>query len=50
MAYAVIGGLFVATLLTLLFLPALYVAWFGSRNREKTRNWACGNRCRLSRN
>ena len=28
MAYAVIGGLIVATLLTLLFLPALYVAWF----------------------
>ena len=28
MAYAMIGGLFVATLLTLLFLPALYVAWF----------------------
>jgi multidrug efflux pump subunit AcrB len=28
MAYAVIGGLMVATLLTLVFLPALYVAWF----------------------
>jgi multidrug efflux pump len=28
MAYAIIGGLFVVTLLTLLFLPALYVAWF----------------------
>ena len=28
MAYAIIRGLFVATLLTLLFLPALYVAWF----------------------
>ena len=28
MAYAIIGGLFVATLLTLLFLRALYVAWF----------------------
>jgi multidrug efflux pump subunit AcrB len=28
MAYAIIGGLFVATLLTLFFLPALYVAWF----------------------
>jgi len=28
MAHAVIGGLFVAALLTLLFLPALYVAWF----------------------
>jgi Cu/Ag efflux pump CusA len=29
MAYAVMGGLVVATLLTLVFLPALYVVWFG---------------------
>jgi len=28
MAYAVMGGLVVATLLTLAFLPALYVTWF----------------------
>jgi multidrug efflux pump len=28
MASAVMGGLVVATLLTLVFLPALYVAWF----------------------
>ncbi len=28
MAYAVMGGLIVATLLTLVFLPALYAAWF----------------------
>lgn len=28
MAHAVMGGLAVATLLTLVFLPALYVAWF----------------------
>ncbi len=28
MAYAVIGGLLVATMLTLIFLPALYVTWF----------------------
>jgi multidrug efflux pump subunit AcrB len=28
MAYAIMGGLAVATVLTLLFLPALYVAWF----------------------
>jgi multidrug efflux pump len=28
MAYAVMGGLAAATLLTLVFLPALYVAWF----------------------
>ena len=31
MAYAVMGGLMVATLLTLVFLPALYVAWFRIR-------------------
>ena len=31
MAYAVIGGLAVATLLTLIFLPALYAAWFRVR-------------------
>jgi len=35
MAYAVIGGLFVATLLTLLFLPALYVAWFRIKEPRK---------------
>lgn len=28
MAVAIMGGLFVATVLTLLFLPALYVVWF----------------------
>ncbi|HVJ41808.1 MAG TPA: efflux RND transporter permease subunit [Dongiaceae bacterium] len=28
MAYAIVGGLTGATLLTMLFLPALYVAWF----------------------
>lgn len=28
MALAIMGGLLVATVLTLLFLPALYVAWF----------------------
>ena len=28
MAMAIMGGLLVATLLTLLFLPALYAAWF----------------------
>lgn len=28
MAFAIMGGLLVATLLTLVFLPALYVAWF----------------------
>ncbi|MFG1477598.1 efflux RND transporter permease subunit [Xanthobacter sp. V4C-4] len=29
MAFAIMGGLLVGTLLTLIFLPALYVAWFG---------------------
>jgi multidrug efflux pump subunit AcrB len=28
MAYAIMGGLLVATVITLIFLPALYVAWF----------------------
>ncbi len=34
MAFAIMGGLLVATLLTLIFLPTLYVAWFG---REEMR-------------
>jgi multidrug efflux pump len=28
MAVAMMGGLFVATILTLIFLPALYAAWY----------------------
>jgi multidrug efflux pump subunit AcrB len=28
MAIAIMGGLIIATVLTLLFLPALYAAWF----------------------
>ena len=28
MAYAMMGGIILGTVLTLLFLPALYVAWF----------------------
>jgi multidrug efflux pump subunit AcrB len=28
MAVAIMGGLIIATALTLLFLPALYAAWF----------------------
>jgi len=31
MAYAIMGGLVVATLLTLVFVPALYAAWFRVR-------------------
>src|SRR6185503_224963 len=36
MAYAVMGGLVVATLLTLVFLPALYVAWFRVQTVDTT--------------
>jgi multidrug efflux pump subunit AcrB len=28
MAFAIMGGLLVGTVLTLIFLPTLYVAWF----------------------
>jgi multidrug efflux pump len=35
MAFAIMGGLLVATILTLIFLPTLYVAWFGSRDKEQ---------------
>ena len=31
MAFAIMGGLLVATILTLVFLPTLYVTWFGWR-------------------
>jgi len=31
MAFAIMGGLLVATILTLVFLPTLYVAWFEGR-------------------
>ncbi|TJW41900.1 MAG: efflux RND transporter permease subunit [Mesorhizobium sp.] len=36
MAYAVMGGLMVATVLTLIFLPTLYVAWFGIKAPAQT--------------
>ena len=35
MAVAIMGGLLVATVLTLLFLPALYAAWFRVRRPEE---------------
>jgi multidrug efflux pump subunit AcrB len=38
MAYAMMGGIIVGTVLTLLFLPALYVAWF--RIKEPMHNKA----------
>ena len=34
MAVALMGGLLVATALTLLFLPALYAAWFRVKRPE----------------
>ncbi|AHB49112.1 ACR family transporter [Hyphomicrobium nitrativorans NL23] len=34
MAFAIMGGLLVATILTLVFLPTLYVAWFGGKEPE----------------
>ena len=34
MAITMMGGLLVATILTLLFLPALYAAWFGVRRAK----------------
>jgi multidrug efflux pump len=34
MAYAIMGGLAIATLLTLIFLPALYVTWFRIRRPQ----------------
>jgi len=49
MAVAIMGGLFVATALTLLFLPALYAAWFRVRkpaigSREPAMVAAAGRR------
>jgi multidrug efflux pump subunit AcrB len=34
MAFAIMGGLLVATVLTLIFLPTLYVTWFGRAGTE----------------
>jgi multidrug efflux pump subunit AcrB len=36
MAYAMMGGIIVGTVLTLLFLPALYVAWFRIKTPENS--------------
>ncbi|MBP2292567.1 efflux RND transporter permease subunit [Azospirillum rugosum] len=38
MAFAIMGGLLVASLLTLIFLPTLYVAWFGRREMAPERS------------
>jgi multidrug efflux pump len=34
MAFAIMGGLLVATVLTVLFVPALYAAWFRVKKVE----------------
>jgi multidrug efflux pump subunit AcrB len=31
MAFAIMGGLLVATVLTLVFLPTLYLTWFSGK-------------------
>lgn len=36
MAYAMMGGIIVGTVLTLLFLPALYITWFRIREEHAT--------------
>ncbi len=43
MAVAIMGGLFVATVLTLLFLPAAYAAWFRVREDETAGTAAAGD-------
>ena len=52
MAYAMMGGIIVGTVLTLLFLPALYVAWFRIKEPEPAtddnhENPTCPRNCRL---
>jgi multidrug efflux pump subunit AcrB len=34
MAFAIMGGLLVATLLTLVFLPTLYLTWFCGKEEQ----------------
>jgi multidrug efflux pump subunit AcrB len=43
MAYAVMGGLAVATVLTLVFLPALYIAWFRIKPPAEEETQAVGH-------
>ncbi|MFZ1426209.1 MAG: efflux RND transporter permease subunit [Geminicoccaceae bacterium] len=38
MAFAIMGGLLVGTLLTLIFLPALYVAWFNPQEARQAQS------------
>jgi predicted RND superfamily exporter protein len=46
MAYAIMGGLAIATALTLVFLPALYVAWFRVRKPDPAEQALPENRLR----
>jgi multidrug efflux pump subunit AcrB len=34
MAFAIMGGLLVATVLTLVFLPTLYLTWFRGKEEQ----------------
>jgi multidrug efflux pump subunit AcrB len=42
MAYAIMGGLAIATLLTLVFLPALYVSWFRIKAPQREARQSAG--------
>ena len=48
MAYAIVGGLAVATVLTLVFLPALYVAVNGIREKDEPTPSPMRSRCPCS--
>lgn len=41
MAFAIMGGLLVATVLTLVFLPTLYVTWFARDEKEQPPAGSC---------
>jgi multidrug efflux pump len=47
MAITIMGGLFVATVLTLLVVPALYALWFGVRDEEHAARPSAGAAPRL---
>ena len=49
MAFAIMGGLLVGTILTLVFLPTLYVAWFGGKESSSDRRPATVSRLSLAR-
>ena len=49
MAYTIMGGLFVATFLTLLFLPALYALWFRKKLDQSVEGSANENRGQIGR-